>query len=324
MRALVSTIPFGLRDETPLRLLADAGVEVVINPLGRKFTEQDLVELIADIDVLVAGTEPITEAVLSKASRLKLIVRVGIGLDSVDLGAARERGIVVSYTPDAPSPAVAELTIGLMIDLLRSSHISNLRMRKGDWYRYFGRRVSEVTIGIIGAGRIGSRVIKHLGGFECRRILVNDLDPEIVLPNHPTCAIERVPKEQIYREADVISLHIPLTSKTRGLISEKEFKQMRSDTLLINTSRGGIVHEEDLFEALKSNRISGAAIDVFEQEPYSGNLATLDNCLLTAHMGSMSVDCRAQMEIEACREVARFLTNEPLENKVPDSEYQDI
>ena len=324
MRALVSTIPFGLRDETPLRLLADAGAEVVINPLGRKFTEQDLVELIADIDVLVAGTEPITEAVLSKASRLKLIVRVGIGLDSVDLGAARERGIVVSYTPDAPSPAVAELTIGLMIDLLRSSHISNLRMRKGDWYRYFGRRVSEVTIGIIGAGRIGSRVIKHLGGFECRRILVNDLDPEIVLPNHPTCAIERVPKEQIYREADVISLHIPLTSKTRGLISEKEFKQMRSDTLLINTSRGGIVHEEDLYEALKSNRISGAAIDVFEQEPYSGNLATLDNCLLTAHMGSMSVDCRAQMEIEACREVARFLTNEPLENKVPDSEYQEI
>ena len=324
MRALVSTIPFGLRDETPLRLLADAGVEVVINPLGRKFTEQDLVELIADIDVLVAGTEPITEAVLSKASRLKLIVRVGIGLDSVDLGAARQRGIAVSYTPDAPSPAVAELTIGLMIDLLRSSHISNLRMRKGDWYRYFGRRVSEVTIGIIGAGRIGSRVIKHLGGFECRRILVNDLDPEIVLPNHPTCAIERVPKEQIYREADVISLHIPLTSKTRGLISEKEFKQMRSDTLLINTSRGGIVHEEDLFEALKSNRISGAAIDVFEQEPYSGNLATLDNCLLTAHMGSMSVDCRAQMEIEACREVARFLTNEPLENKVPDSEYQEI
>jgi len=324
LRALVSTIPFGLRDETPLRLLADAGVEVVINPLGRKFTEQDLVELIADIDVLVAGTEPITEAVLSKASRLKLIVRVGIGLDSVDLGAARQRGIAVSYTPDAPSPSVAELTIGLMIDLLRSSHISNLRMRKGDWYRYFGRRVSEVTIGIIGAGRIGSRVIKHLGGFECRRILVNDLDPEIVLPNHPTCAIERVPKEQIYREADVISLHIPLTSKTRGLISEKEFKQMRSDTLLINTSRGGIVHEEDLFEALKSNRISGAAIDVFEQEPYSGNLATLDNCLLTAHMGSMSVDCRAQMEIEACREVARFLTNEPLENKVPDSEYQDI
>ena len=324
MRVLVSTIPFGLRDETPLRLLADAGAEVAINPLGRKFTEQDLVGLISDIDVLVAGTEPITEVVLSKANRLKLIVRVGIGLDSVDLGAARERGIVVSYTPDAPSPAVAELTIGLMIDLLRSSHISNLRMRKGDWYRYFGRRVSEVTIGIIGAGRIGSRVIKHLGGFECRRILVNDLDAGIVFPDHPTCTIERVSKAEIYSEAEVISLHVPLTSKTRGLISEKEFKQMRSDALLINTSRGGIVHENDLFEALESNRISGAAIDVFEEEPYSGKLAMLDNCLLTAHMGSMSVDCRAQMEIEATREVARFLTNEPLESRVPDSEYQNI
>ena len=122
----------------------------------------------------------------------------------------------------------------------------------------------------------------------------------------------------------MISLHVPLTSKTRGLISEKEFKQMRSDALLINTSRGGIVHENDLFEALESNRISGAAIDVFEEEPYSGKLAMLDNCLLTAHMGSMSVDCRAQMEIEATREVARFLTNEPLESRVPDSEYQNI
>ena len=94
---------------------------------------------------------------------------------------------------------------------------------------------------------------------------------------------------------------------------------MRSDALLINTSRGGIVDEQDLFEALESNQISGAAIDVFEQEPYSGNLAMLDNCLLTAHMGSMSVDCRAQMEIEACREVARFFTNKPLESRVPDA-----
>ena len=321
MKIFVSTVPFADVDPRPREALRGAGAELVINPLNRKLTESDLEALIGDYEILIAGTEPISESVLEKANRLKLIVRVGIGLDSVDLRAARKRDILVSYTPDAPSPAVAELTIGLMIDLLRSTHVSNLRMHKGEWYRYFGRRLSEVIIGVIGAGRIGSRVIKHLRGFNCRQILVNDIDTQISLPYHPTCTLERATKEQIYQEAEVISLHVPLTPKTRSLISEKELGQMRPDALLINTSRGGIVNEQDLFEALKKQQIGGAAIDVFEQEPYTGNLSTLENCLLTAHMGSMSVDCRTQMEIEACQEAVRFIKGEPLESLVPDAEY---
>lgn len=304
-------------------LLEEAGAEVVINPLGRKLKEVDLAGMIADIDILIAGTESITEAVLDRVACLKLIVRVGIGLDSVDLLAARARGIQVSYTPDAPSPAVAELTIGLMIDLLRSVQVSSHRMRQGKWHRYLGRRLSRVTIGIIGAGRIGSRVIEHLAGFDCSRILVNDIDPSLELPGHPTCTVERTDKETIYREADIISLHVPLTTKTRNLVTKNEMVRMKPDALLINTARGGVINEQDLFEALELGHLGGAAIDVFEQEPYCGNLVNLDRCLLTAHMGSMSIDCRIRMEVEATKEVVRFIRGESLQSQVPQTEYDN-
>jgi D-3-phosphoglycerate dehydrogenase / 2-oxoglutarate reductase len=323
LRTLVTTIPFADKDARPLNILDQAGAGVVINPLGRKLTEEDLSGMVSDADILIAGTEPITEAVLKQAPNLKLIVRVGIGLDSVDLLAARQRGIAVSYTPDAPSPAVAELTIGLMIDLLRSVNVSNIRMHHGQWYRYFGRRLSEVAIGIIGLGRIGTRVLSHLSGFKCSRILVNDIDPGAQTPSHPTCLVERTDKETIYREADVISLHVPLTAKTNNLIAREEMAAMKSDALLINTARGGIVNEFDLCQTLKSGDLGGAAIDVFEREPYSGELADLDTCLLTAHMGSMSVDCRTQMELEASAEVARFIRGETLCSPVPQAEYDN-
>ena len=323
MRVLITTIPFADKDPRPLHVLEQVGAEVIINPLGRKLTDADLAEIIVDVDILIAGTEPVTEAVLERAAQLKLIARVGIGLDSVDLHAARKRGITVSYTPDAPSPAVAELTIGLMVDLLRSVQVSNLRIHQGQWYRYFGRRLSEVTIGIIGVGRIGAQVIAHLAGFECKRILINEIDPGVSTPSHPTCEVERTDKETIYREADIISVHVPLTAKTRDLITHEEIARMKPGTLLINTARGGIINESDLCQALDSGHLGGAAIDVFEQEPYNGELASRDTCLLTAHMGSMSVDCRTQMEVEASAEAARFIRGETLASPVPQMEYDN-
>jgi len=323
MNILVSTIPFGEIDPRPLEMLKRAGAKVTINPLGRKLRESDLVDIIPDFDVLIAGTELISSNVLEKAERLKLIARVGIGLDSVDLGAARARGIRVCYTPDAPSPAVAELTIALMIDLLRLVQVSSYRMRQGEWYRYLGRRLSEVTIGIIGVGRIGGRVIDHLAGFDCKRILINDIDSAVVIPRHPTCTTEHVDKAMIYREADIISLHVPLTTQTRNLVTKNEIVRMKPGTLLINTARGGIINEQDLFDALQSGHLGGAAIDVFEQEPYNGNLVSLDQCLLTAHMGSMSVDCRARMEIEAAEEAVQFIRGDPLKSQVPQEEYDN-
>ena len=318
-RVLITTIPFGEVNRRPLELLEQAGVDYAINPIGRKLREEELAELIGAFDVLIAGTEPITAKVLERAPRLKLISRVGIGLDSVDLPAARRRGVLVSYTPEAPAPAVAELTIGLMLSALRSIPHADRGVRNGVWHRYLGSRLAGKTVGVIGVGRVGSRVIQHLAGFEAR-ILANDLKPTLNAQAAPN--VQWTDKATIYREADLITLHLPLTPQTKQLITARELSLMQAHAILINTSRGSIVNEQDLAEALRARRLGAAAMDVFQQEPYAGPLANAENCILTCHMGSMTKDCRARMELEATEEVIRFLRQEPLRQLVPDEEYQ--
>jgi len=320
MKVLITTVPFANKDRRPLNLLEENNIEYVINPLNKKLTESELIELVSDFDVIIAGTEIISDRVMEKANNLNMISRVGIGLDGVDLVAAEKRGIKVSYTPDAPAPAVAELTIGMMLTLLRSVHVSNTQMHAGQWHRFFGRRLSNVTIGIIGAGRIGKGVIKHLQGFSNPHILVNDIDPDLQFGGQYD--LEWVSKEQIYREADVVSLHLPLTGKTKNMIRTEHLLMMKKDAIILNTARGGIINENDLYDVLQTGHLSGVAIDVFDFEPYTGKLRDIERCLLTAHMGSMSVDCRTRMEIEATEEAVRFLTGKPLEGLVPEDEYE--
>lgn len=318
-KVFISTTPFGEKNRLPLDLLHSSGIHYKINPLGRKLDENELAEMISDYDVLIAGTEPITEKVLKNANNLKFISRVGIGLDNVDLLATKKRGIKVSYTPDAPAPAVAELTIGLMLSLLRSIHLSNQQMHNQGWHRHFGRRIPEVTIGIIGAGRIGGRVIRRLSAFGTPKILVNDIFPDKSIA--PDLKLEWVGKEEIYKNSDIISLHVPLTNHTKNMITSKELLIMKTDAMIINTSRGGIVNEDDLTNILEQGHLGGAAIDVFENEPYQGDLAKIERCLLTSHMGSMSVDCRVRMEIEATEEALRFINGRSLIGLVPQDEY---
>jgi len=319
-RVLITTVPFGKIDPKSIELLESVdNIEYVINPIGRKLKEDELREMISDFDIIIAGTEPVTRAVMENGKKLKLISRVGIGLDSVDLIAARELGIKVSYTPDGPSPAVAELTIGHMLNALRDLPTIDRKMRSGIWQRVSGERLANLVVGIIGTGRVGSRVLKHLQGFSPKRILVNDL-----LPNWDLYKIfnaEHVDKEIIYRQADIITLHVPLTNETRSLISLNEMVKMKKEVILINTSRGGIINEQDLFVALKNHTIGAAAIDVFEEEPYSGNLIELENCYFSCHMGSMTNDCRARMEIEATEEALRLIKGEKLLLSVPEEEY---
>jgi D-3-phosphoglycerate dehydrogenase len=319
LKVLITTVPFGDKNRLPLEQLEAAGIEYVINPLGRKLKEEELAEMVTDFDVLIAGTEIISDKVMGCAQNLKFISRVGIGLDSVDLLAAKRRGIQVSYTPDAPAPAVAELTIGLMLSLLRLTHVSNLQLHRGEWQRHLGRRIPEVTIGIIGAGRIGGRVLRRLAAFGTPRILVNDIHPRLKIA--PELKLEWVDKDTIYKEADLISLHVPLTAQTKNMIKKEQLSKMKPDAMIINTARGGIINEDDLAAVLNAGHLSGAAIDVFNQEPYTGALAKIDRCLLTAHMGSMSIDCRTRMEIEATEEAIRFLKGMSLKNLVPFSEY---
>ena len=318
-RVLITTVPFALHDSLPLELLHSAGADFEINPLGRRLMEAELCELASDAEILIAGTEPISEMVMDAAPKLRLISRVGIGLDNVDLLAARERGIEVTYTPEAPAPAVAELTIGLMLSLLRHTHVANLNMHQGKWDRHMGRRLPEVTIGIIGTGRIGSRVLRRIPAFGTPRTLVNDLKPERKLV--PELKLEWAAKETIYREADVISVHLPMTKQTRNMIGIEQLRLMKSDALLINTSRGGIINESDLYQVMSEGHLGGAAIDVFQEEPYGGPLCEIDRCLLTSHMGSMSIDCRSRMELEATEEAVRYMSGVELGNRVPEDEY---
>lgn len=319
-RVLITTVPFGEAHRRPLDLLEAEGIDYLINPIGRRLREEELAEMIGDFGIVIAGTEPITATVMQRAPHLRLISRVGIGLDSVDLLAARARGIQVAYTPDAPSPAVAELAIGLMLGLLRDVPGADRSMRNGVWHRFMGRRLCEMTVGVVGVGRVGKRVIQHLvGGFPGVRVLANDLEPDVDFGQAQR--IRWVDKPTLYREADIITLHVPLTPLTRHLIGATEIEHMKPQAMLINTSRGNMIDEHDLAAALRAERLGGAAIDVFEREPYSGELATLERCILTCHMGSMSQDCRARMELEATEEVVRFLRNEPLRQLVPETEY---
>jgi D-3-phosphoglycerate dehydrogenase len=320
MRVLITTVPFGQHCPDALDRLRHEGIEYTLNPLGRRLTEHELADLIGDFDLLIAGTEPITARVLAAAPKLRLISRVGIGLDSVDLLAARARGIAVSYTPDAPAPAVAELTLGLMIALLRHVGPADRSLRTGTWRRMMGQRLDGLTVGVVGAGRVGRRVIRMVrAAFPSTTMLATDLLPDPAFGREHR--VQWVEPPAIYAGADIVTIHVPLTASTRNMVAARELAQMKPSAFLINTARGGIVNERDLAQALRAGRLAGAAVDVFDEEPYRGELAELDNVLLTCHMGSMSIDCRMRMEIEATDEIVRFARNEPLIRLVPDEEY---
>jgi D-3-phosphoglycerate dehydrogenase len=316
---LITTVPYGTIDSAPLDLLREHGIRYEANPFNRRIRPDELVEHLHGKTVLIAGTEPISAETIARAPDLRLIARVGIGLDSVDLAAARKRGIQVTYTPDGPSAAVSELTIGLMLSLLREISSADRLMHERVWRRRMGRRLATCTVGVVGVGRVGSRVIEHLmGGFSGVRVLANDVAQPAMALGAP---VEWVDKTTLYRESDIVTLHVPLTPSTRALVGAAELSLMKPDAFVINTSRGGIVDEGALAAALKAESVGGAAIDVFEDEPYSGELTTLDNCLLTCHMGSMSEDCRARMEYEAAAEAVAFLEGKPPMTPVPESEY---
>ena len=315
IRALITTVPFGQVDPVSLSLLDEAGVEYVVNPIGRRLTEEELVSLVPGFDVLIAATEPITERVMMAGPQLRLISRVGVGLDNVDLLAARARGIAVAYTPDAPADAVAELTIGLALSLLRGVHLANTAIRQGVWKRIQGRRLAKVTVGVVGVGRIGRRVIRLLSAFG-GQILANDLVPSTL--DEP---VRWVDKTTLFREADLVTLHVPLTRLTRNLVGAKELAMMQPDAFVINTCRGGVVDEAALSGALRDGRIAGAAVDTFAHEPYAGELVAVHTCLITPHMASMSADCRLKMEYGASQNAVAFQSGQPLHELVPESEY---
>jgi D-3-phosphoglycerate dehydrogenase len=309
MKVFVSTHPFGSVSTEPLDILREKGIEVELNPYGRKIKPEELTEHLQDKDCLIAGTEKLDKEVFDLAPGLKIIARVGIGLDGIDFDELNERGILLTYTPEAVSRAVAELTVANMLNLARSIHKIHLGMKSGVWSRIIGFELSGKKIGIIGFGRVGQLVAKLLQGFSCE-LLVNDIAPDEEIGskyNVTFCS-----KEEIYKKADIITLHVPKTSLTMNLIDEKALVTMKKTACLINTSRGGIVNETDLYNALKNGDIAAAALDVYEIEPYiAGQLCQLDNVLLTCHSGSCSREARQAMELQAAKEIVRFFDKLP-------------
>ncbi len=303
---LVSTVPFASHDRHPLELLDSVDAQVTINPLGRRLQEEELAELIASTEILIAGTEPITRKVMAAAPNLRLIARVGIGVDNVDLLAARKRGVQVTYTPEAPAPAVAELTVGLMVSLLRHTHTANALLHDGQWNRFMGRRIGESTVGVIGVGRIGSRVIQVLSSFGVRRFIAHDVKPRSDLIQGAD--VEWVSPDEVFRGADIVTLHVPLTPETQNMVSRAHLDMMKSDAVLINTSRGGVVDEQALVNALESKHLSFAAIDTFVNEPSPAiKLLMHPSISLTPHIGAATNEAQDRIGVELAEQIKNLL-----------------
>jgi len=313
MKLFVSTHPFSSTSSLPMKLIKDNNIELSVNEHGRKNSSEELAQDIKDAEVLVAGTEKITEEVLKNAKNLKLISRVGIGLDGIDFELCKKYGVRVAYTPDAPTMAVAELCVGLILDLARKISHTDKAIKDGIWNRHMGTLLYGKTVGIFGMGRIGKSLIHLLSTFNVK-FKVYDIVPDLAFGR--LYDVDFVSKEEVLAQSDILSVNIPLKSDTLDYITLNELKQMNQNAILINTARGGIVNEADLYIALKENIIAGAAVDVFETEPYKGNLTQLDNCTLTCHMGASTIDSRTDMEVQALEEAIRFKNNQPLKNEV--------
>jgi len=305
-RILITTTSFAKDDISPLNLLQKAGYETITNPYGRKLTEEEVLNLILEVKPvgMIAGVEPITARVLQQAVGLKVVSRCGVGLESVDLNAARSLGIAVTNTPDAPTEAVAELTIGLIFNLLRKISFLDRELRKGNWKKEMGRLVQGKKVGIIGLGHIGKRVAEKLSALGTK-VAGTDIQPDFKWLQKNQVPL--VSLEELLKQSEILCLHLSHSPNNEHLIGRKEIKAMPQGAYLINTSRGEVIDHDALYSMLTNGHLSGAALDVFDQEPYSGPLTQLDNVILTPHIGSYAREARIEMEIQAAQNLIEGL-----------------
>ena len=290
----ITNTTFGKFDKKPLQMLYDQGFRVRLNPYGRKLQEEELIALTRDAIGAIAGTENWSTRVIEAVSNLRVISRCGVGIDNVNLEMAEKRGIKVYNTPDAPTQAVAELTVGLILALLRRVLFMDRNIRKGLWDKQMGNLLFGKKIGIIGFGRIGRRVAELLKAIGAE---VSFFDPAV--PEKEQGIFAKMEFNNLLKKSDIVSLHLSYSQENHKLIGKQELSLMQQGAFLINCSRGGIVDEEALYSALKEARLAGAAVDVFEQEPYRGPLRELDNVILTPHIGSYAREARIEMEMQA-------------------------
>jgi len=304
IKILISTSSFGEYDKTLMEELKGKNLDISLNPFGRQLTEREIKKLLKDVVGLIAGTEPLTNDVISNARNLKVISRCGIGIDNIDLEAVKKRGIKLYRTPEGPALAVAELTLGFMLDSLRYISYLSRKISSGRWEKKMGRLLTGKAVGIIGMGTIGKKLSNLLRPFNCR-ILAYDNAPDKKLAEENN--FDYVDLDELLRKSDIITIHLPLSDKTIGLFDANVLSKIKDEAILINTSRGKIVDENVLYGALKTGKISYACLDVFREEPYNGKLKELDNVTLTCHVGAYAREVRRDMEKQAVENLLKGL-----------------
>lgn len=294
-------------------ILADIGAEVAVHPCAGDVDK--VVRVAADADAVLVRETPLPAAVLDSLPRCRAIVRYGVGTDHIDLDHAARLGIAVANVPDYGVNEVAEHALAMLLAVKRHLTVRDAALRAGGWgdaRRTPIHRTAGLTLGLIGAGRIGLAFLEKARPLGFRRILVHSRD------GAPP-GTEAADVDTVCREADALSLHLPLTPETQGLIGPERLALMKPGAILINTARGGLIDEEALARALVEGRIGGAGIDVFEHEPIqaSNPLLTAPNCLLTDHVAWYSEEAVGDLQRLAAEEVRRMLLGEPTVNRVP-------
>lgn len=287
---VTTTSSFARESAEALELMENEGLKIILNPWGRKLEEEELGKLLKDHRPvgLLAGTEPITREVLDTAKdHLRIISRVGVGWDNVDREAAKQMGIQVSRTSGVLTQAVAELTIGLILAALRFISSNDRLIRQGKWHKTMGGLLSGKIVGIVGFGHIGQRVGELVTAFGAK-VLYHDPQPM----DAPWARAVTLP--ELLTQAEVITIH---ASGRERILGPDELENIcKRDVILVNTARGGLIDEAALQDCLINGKVSFACLDVFEDEPYCGPLCSLENVILTPHVGSYAREARILME----------------------------
>jgi len=280
-------------------------------------TPEELVKDIKDFDAIVVRSRTkVTREVIEAAPLLKIIARAGVGVDNVDVEAATERGVMVVNAPESTSVTVAEHTMGLVLAMSRKIALADKSVKEGKWEksRFMGMELNGKTLGIVGMGRIGSQVVIRAKAFGMDIMVY---DPYITPEAAADLGVEVVDLETLLKNADVITIHVPLTPETKHLISLPQFKLMKENAIIVNCARGGIIKESDLYEALSSGEIAGAALDVYETEPPKENpLLELDNIVLTPHIAASTSEAQRDAAIIVAREIKKVFQGDSPKNVI--------
>lgn len=299
MKIAITTSSFARYSEEPLELLQREGIEYVLNDKGRTLTEDETIQLLEGCAGVAAGTESYSKRVLDALPELKVISRCGTGMDSIDHGCAQAKGVTVRNTPDGPTAAVAELSIGLMLTLLRQVPRQDRDIRNGVWKKHMGNLLNGKRVGIVGFGRIGHAVAQRLEPFG---VEIAYHDPFVDDKNFSKLGLD-----PLMDWADIITLHCAKPENGGALLDLGRLSLMRPGSFVINVARGGLVDEKALYGLLTAGHLGGAALDVYAKEPYEGPLKEMDNVILTPHIGSYAREARIIMETDTIKNLLDVL-----------------